>query len=188
MAMFITRISKGRSIREIIVLLSLVAPVITCFWFTILGGTGLGVELESPGAITKAFETMDLPAGLLAITSHLPFSTLMTCLFLVLTTIFVATTGDSMTLAISMATTGDDKPNASIRVFLGRDDGGDGCCINNDGGRRDTSIAVSDCHYCNACFFSASSFSLVSAQNCLEAFSNLRFTKCMVLADAKGES
>ncbi len=119
MAMFITRISKGRSIREIIVLLSLIAPVITCFWFTILGGTGLGIELESPGAITKAFESFDLPSGLLAITSHLPFSTLMTCLFLILTTIFVATTGDSMTLAISMATTGDDKPNAGIRVFWG---------------------------------------------------------------------
>ena len=37
MAMFVARISKGRTIREMILLSAVVAPVITCVWFTIVG-------------------------------------------------------------------------------------------------------------------------------------------------------
>jgi choline-glycine betaine transporter len=37
MAMFIARISRGRTIRQLIVTLSLIAPLVTYFWFTIVG-------------------------------------------------------------------------------------------------------------------------------------------------------
>ncbi|MDG1494274.1 MAG: BCCT family transporter, partial [Porticoccaceae bacterium] len=40
-------------------------------------------------------------------------------LFLVLTTIFVATTGDSMTYTVSMVMTGTDDPPTALRVFWG---------------------------------------------------------------------
>jgi choline-glycine betaine transporter len=40
-------------------------------------------------------------------------------LFLVLTTVFVATTGDSMTYTVSMVMTGTDHPSAGLRVFWG---------------------------------------------------------------------
>ncbi|TMP50413.1 BCCT family transporter, partial [Pseudoalteromonas sp. S1612] len=40
MAMFVARISRGRTIREMLLLISVVAPVITCVWFTIVGGSG----------------------------------------------------------------------------------------------------------------------------------------------------
>ena len=38
---------------------------------------------------------------------------------LVLTTIFVATTGDSMSYTISMVATGHDQPKAGVRAFWG---------------------------------------------------------------------
>ena len=119
MAMFVARISRGRSIREMILVMSLIAPVITCFWFTIVGGTGLAFELASPGIISVPFEQGSLPAALLAITAQLPLGTLISTLFLVLTTIFVATTGDSMTYTISMVMTGHDNPAMSLRIFWG---------------------------------------------------------------------
>lgn len=119
MAMFVARISRGRSIREVILVLSLIAPIITCFWFTIVGGTGIAFELGSPGVISVPFEKGSLPASLLAITAQLPMGTLISALFLVLTTIFVATTGDSMTYTISMVMTGHDNPATALRVFWG---------------------------------------------------------------------
>ena len=119
MAMFVARISRGRSIREMILVMSLIAPMITCFWFTIVGGTGLAFELASPGIISVPFEQGSLPAALLAITAQLPLGTLISALFLVLTTIFVATTGDSMTYTISMVMTGHDNPPVRLRVFWG---------------------------------------------------------------------
>ncbi|MBL1376482.1 BCCT family transporter [Zobellella sp. CGMCC 1.18722] len=119
MAMFVARISRGRTVRQIIMLISIIAPIITCFWFTIIGGSGLAFELANPGSISGPFTGFNLPAALLAITEQLPMGFTISVLFLVLTTIFVATTGDSMTYAVSMVMTGTDHPHASVRVFWG---------------------------------------------------------------------
>ena len=119
MAIFIARVSRGRSIRSIIVMLSVVAPLITMFWFTIVGGTGLGLELAEPGSVSKAFEGFNLPAALLAITQALPLGALVSFLFLLLTMTFVATTGDSMTYVLSVSMSSTDNPATPVRVFWG---------------------------------------------------------------------
>ena len=119
MAMFIARISRGRTIRQLIVTLSLIAPLVTYFWFTIVGGTGIAFELATPGVISGPYAASGMPAALLAITQQLPWGFLISVLFLVLTTIFVATTGDSMTYTVSMVMTGTDDPPTALRVFWG---------------------------------------------------------------------
>lgn len=119
MAIFIARISKGRTIRELIMLLSVGAPVVTTVWFTIIGGAGIGFEIENPGSIATAFEGFNLPGALLAITQQLPNGFVVSLLFLILTTVFVATTGDSMTYSIAMAMTGHEHPSTALRVFWG---------------------------------------------------------------------
>lgn len=119
MAMFIARISNGRRIREIIIAVSVIAPIVTTFWFTIVGGSGLAFELADPGVISEPFTGFNMPAALLAITQQLPFGFIVSLLFLVLTTIFVATTGDSMTYTISMVMTGTDDPPTLLRIFWG---------------------------------------------------------------------
>lgn len=119
MAMFIARISNGRSIREVILSLSVLAPIVTSFWFTILGGTGLALETSTPGVISEPFSGFNMPGALLAITQQLPLGFLISTLFLILTTVFVATTSDSMTYTISMVMCGDDSPPRVMRVFWG---------------------------------------------------------------------
>ncbi|MFX0546957.1 BCCT family transporter [Roseovarius sp. S1116L3] len=119
MAMFIARVSRGRSIRSIIIMLSIVAPVVTTFWFSIVGGSGIAFELNNPGSVSTAFEGFNLPAALLAITQQMPLGFLVSLLFLILTTIFVATTGDSMTYVISVAMSDEDRSSTSVRVFWG---------------------------------------------------------------------
>nr|WP_243641873.1 BCCT family transporter [Vibrio sinensis] len=119
MAIFIARISRGRTIRQLILSISIAAPLITCFWFSIVGGSGLAFELDNPGLISGAFEGFNLPAVLLAITAQLPFPLIISILFLILTTTFIVTTGDSMTYTISVVMTGSTEPNAIIRSFWG---------------------------------------------------------------------
>lgn len=119
MAIFITRISRGRTIRQLVLSVSVAAPLVTCFWFTAIGGSGLAFEIADPGVISNAFEGFNLPAVLLAITQQLPFSTPVALLFLLLTTTFIVTTGDSMTYTISMVLSGEEEPNAVIRAFWG---------------------------------------------------------------------
>jgi choline-glycine betaine transporter len=119
MAIFMARISKGRTIRELVLVLSVLAPLVTTVWFTIIGGAGIGYEITNPGSVSEAFEGFNLPAALLAITQQLPNGFVVSLLFLVLTTIFVATTGDSMTYAVSMAMTGHEHPSTALRVFWG---------------------------------------------------------------------
>lgn len=119
MAMMVTKISRGRTIRQMIMVVSVLAPVVTTFWFTVLGGTGLAYELADPGSVSTGFEGFNLPGALLAITQQLPLGLLMSILFLILTTLFVATTGDSMTYTISMVMTADDEPRTVVRIFWG---------------------------------------------------------------------
>ena len=119
MAVFVARVSRGRSIRSIILLLSIAAPLVTNFWFTIVGGTGISMELAQADSVAKAFEGFNLPAALLAITQNMPMGFLISILFMVLTFVFVATTGDSMTYVISVAMSNTEEPTTAVRAFWG---------------------------------------------------------------------
>ena len=118
MAVFIARISRGRSIRQIILTLSVLAPLITNFWFTIIGGSGIFFEIAEPGIVSGPFEGFNLPAGLLAITQAMPMGMILSVLFLVLTMCFVATTSDSMSYVISTTMTSGE-PSVDMRAFWG---------------------------------------------------------------------
>ncbi|KAB2492080.1 BCCT family transporter [Bacillus cereus] len=117
MAILVSRISRGRTIREIIVAIGIIAPIITTFWFTILGGSGVFYELMNPGSISDALSESGMPAAMIAITGQLPLSNIIGPAFLLLTILFVVTTGDSMAYSISMAVTGDGDPRISLRIF-----------------------------------------------------------------------
>lgn len=117
MAIFIARISEGRSIRELVLAVAVGAPIVTNFWFTVLGGTGIFLELQTPGIISGPLNDAGLPAVLLASLQQLPLSGLLLPAFLVLTTTFVVTTGDSMAYSIAMVVSGDNEPDRKQRIF-----------------------------------------------------------------------
>ncbi len=117
MAIFISRISRGRTLRELFIAVAVIAPIVTNFWFTVIGGSGIFFELQNPGVISGALNSAGMPAAMIAITQQLPMGLFMATAFLFVTASFVATTGDSMAYTISMAITGSDNPKGSIRVF-----------------------------------------------------------------------
>ncbi|PIC64421.1 BCCT transporter [Sporosarcina sp. P13] len=117
MAIFIATITRGRTIRDLVLAVSITAPVVTAFWFTVVGGTGIFYEVGQPGVISEALNVSGMPAAMVAITQQLPFSWMIAPLFLLVTILFVVTTADSMAYTISVAITGDGHPPKVMRVF-----------------------------------------------------------------------
>jgi choline-glycine betaine transporter len=117
MAMFVSRISRGRTIRELVTTVAVVAPVIATFWFTVVGGAGIFKEIKTPGSISNPLNSDGPPAAMMAIADQLPLGTILGFLFLLATIVFVLTTTDSMSLTISMAITGSGDPSKTMRVF-----------------------------------------------------------------------
>ncbi|WP_257346738.1 BCCT family transporter [Pseudalkalibacillus decolorationis] len=116
-ALFVARISRGRSIREVFLMVSVIASLITNFWFTVLGGTGIFYELKKPGSVSEPLSDNGLPAAIISIAQQMPLGSIMPTVFLVLTVIFVVTTVDSMSYSVSMSVTGVGDPPKIVRVF-----------------------------------------------------------------------
>ncbi|WP_411954138.1 BCCT family transporter [Alkalibacillus sp. S2W] len=117
MAIFIARISRGRTIRELVVAVAIMAPLVSNFWFATLGGSGLSFEMDNPGVISDPLNNVGQEAAVAAILEQLPFSTFLALCFLIITVVFVATTTDSMSYASAVAITGNDEPSKYVRVF-----------------------------------------------------------------------
>jgi len=119
MALFVARISRGRTIRQMILAVGVMAPVATSIWFTLLGGSGIYYQLTEVIDLQEALNNFQFDVATLTVAQALPFGKVMAFAILVLTTIFVATTGDSMSYTISMVASGHDEPNTAVRAFWG---------------------------------------------------------------------
>lgn len=119
MAIFTTRISRGRTIREIMLAVAVIAPIVTNIWFTVLGGAGIHYELTNPGSVSDALNKSGLPAALMAIVEQLPLSTLLIPVSLVLVVLFLVTTGAGMTYSIAISVTGEENPPRWVRIVWG---------------------------------------------------------------------
>lgn len=51
-ALLVARVSRGRTIREIFLVVAVLTPIITNVWFTVLGGSGIHYELNNAGSIS----------------------------------------------------------------------------------------------------------------------------------------
>ncbi|AOY86903.1 BCCT transporter [Marinobacter salinus] len=119
MSIFVARISRGRSIRETILAVAVLAPVATSIWFTLLGGSGIYHQLAGTFDLTEALNSFSFDVATLTVAEALPGGTIMAAAILLLTTIFVATTGDSMSYAIATVGAGHDEPHYLVRAFWG---------------------------------------------------------------------
>ncbi|RBP31820.1 choline-glycine betaine transporter [Marinobacter pelagius] len=119
MALFVARISRGRTIRQMILAVSVLAPIVTTIWFTLLGGSGIFYQLTGVIDLSEALNNFQFDVATLTVAQALPGGAMMALAILVLTTIFVATTGDSMSYAIAVVSVGHDEPEPIVRAFWG---------------------------------------------------------------------
>ncbi|MGN7285850.1 BCCT family transporter [Shouchella rhizosphaerae] len=115
--LLVARISRGRTIREVFIVVAILTPIVTNVWFSILGGSGIYYELSTPGSVSESLNQNGLPAAIIAIAKQMPLGNIMPFVFLLLTVLFVVTTVDSMAYSLSMSVTGVGNPPKLIRFF-----------------------------------------------------------------------
>ena len=107
MAMFIARISRGRTIREIIVGQCIFSSLGCWLWFGIFGNYGLNLHLSGALDLLKILNESGGPEVIVAILKTMPFSGVIIPLFTALAFIFLATSLNSATYVMASMTSKD---------------------------------------------------------------------------------
>ncbi|MFP8958573.1 BCCT family transporter [Natrialbaceae archaeon A-CW3] len=119
--LFIARISRGRTVREVAFTGIVATSAATIPWFVSLGGTALYAQHNEIADFSSvmAFEQGAEVTGFILFEAF-PLGTVFMIAFLILVTTFFITSADSSTLAVSMMTTGGKaRPSNINRIFWG---------------------------------------------------------------------
>jgi len=120
--LFIARISKGRTIREVVVT-GVIAPTLaTLAWFGIMGNTAIHLQRTGQADILGALGQEGTTEAVAAfpLFEALPFGDVLMLGFLGLVITFLVTSADTATLSLSMLTSyGRESPPTSIRIVWG---------------------------------------------------------------------
>jgi len=112
-ALFIARISKGRTIGETVAA-TLVLPTLADFlWYGVVGGAGIRFD------VTDVLTQHGLESAIFAIAQHLPLTGLLAVALLFLIATFFLTSANSAALALSMFVSGKEDPSRNLRAFWG---------------------------------------------------------------------
>jgi choline/glycine/proline betaine transport protein len=115
--MFIARISKGRTFKEFVLGVLFVPTLMTFFWISVFGGSGLLLEIETPGILsTPVLE--DTSTSLFIFLKAFPLYTFTSIIGIFMVSVFFVTSSDSGSLVIDSITSGG-KLNAPVgqRIF-----------------------------------------------------------------------
>jgi choline/glycine/proline betaine transport protein len=104
-AMFIARVSKGRTIQEFFIGVMLVPSLLTFFWMTVFGGSGIHLELNNIAVISDAVNE-NIATALFVMLEQYPLTTFTSVVGISLVTTFFVTSSDSGSLVIDSITAG----------------------------------------------------------------------------------
>ncbi|WP_265109414.1 BCCT family transporter [Halosolutus halophilus] len=118
--LFIARISRGRTVRQVAVTGVVASTGVTIPWFATMGGTAIFMQETGQADILTVISELGEAGSGYPLFEALPLGGLLTVLFLVLVTTFLVTSADSSTLALGMLTTGGvERPSTVNRVIWG---------------------------------------------------------------------
>ena len=121
MGLFVTRISRGRTLRELIFGMLTYGSLGCALFFIVLGNTSMWLDLEGIVNVRELVQANEADTAIAASIGSLPLGPVLMVLFLVMGWIFIATTYDSASYAISSAATTNLRagmhPHRFHRVF-----------------------------------------------------------------------
>jgi BCCT family betaine/carnitine transporter len=119
--LFIARISKGRTLRQVILGMLFFGTLGTWLFYMILGGFAMNLELSGEFSVIQSMNSYGHADTAIAVVKNLSFEILMVFIFCLITIIFVTTSYDSMSYVISyhvMKTSNENKePDKKLRLF-----------------------------------------------------------------------
>ncbi|KUG19241.1 glycine betaine transporter opud [hydrocarbon metagenome] len=117
--LFVARISRGRTIRELVLGVLLVPTIFTFIWFSVFGGSALHLQLER-GVDIAAVAAEDSSMALFALFEHYPLAGPLSLLAILLLFVFFVTSADSATFVLgSMTSRGSLHPPLYRKLVWG---------------------------------------------------------------------
>ena len=116
-SLFIARISKGRTIKELLIGVVLAPSAVSILWISIFGSTAFHIELFGEGGITAAVNE-NITTALFSLLEHFPLSYFSILFVVIAGIIFFVTSSDSGSLVIDFITSGGrEKAAVWLRIF-----------------------------------------------------------------------
>lgn len=100
---FVARISRGRTIREYVLGVLVMPPLLACLWIGVFGGAALHLELTQNVGLAAA-TVENITTALFKLFELMPFSTLLSVLGMALIFIFLITSVDSASYIVAQMT------------------------------------------------------------------------------------
>jgi len=117
---FIARISKGRTLREFVVGVTMATTAVSIVWFTIMGGAGAWAQLVDGLDLWGTMQAQGSEPAVYMLMESYPWGKLAAILALSSLVVFTVTTSDSASFFISMQISkGSMNPTVSARIFWG---------------------------------------------------------------------
>lgn len=114
MGLFFGRISRGRTIRQLVLGTIIWGSLGCCSFLAICGGYALNLELTGALPVSAILADQGIPATVVAIVQSMPMGSVMLLLFTFLSFVFLATTLDSAAFVLASISTrdlpGDQEP------------------------------------------------------------------------------
>ena len=103
--MFIARISRGRTVREFVLVVMLVPTLLSFIWLSVFGGSALSLQASGVADIVSAVKN-DVATALFEMLSYFPATMLLSVIAIILVTVFFVTSSDSGSLVVDHLTSG----------------------------------------------------------------------------------
>ncbi|MEO8643957.1 BCCT family transporter [Pseudomonas sp.] len=121
MGMFVTRISRGRTIREVIVGMLSYGTFGCALFYVVLGGYGINLQITETLALSELVNTQGVAPAIIEMFKTLPLSGLVLLAVAISGIVMLATTFDSAAYVMACATTKElgegQEPQRSNRLF-----------------------------------------------------------------------
>jgi len=116
---FVARISRGRTLREFIMFAVLTPTVCSMLWFSIIGGSAIGIEAAGEVKIFEAVQA-NLGSGIYVLLESFPLSGLLSVVVFCSMVIFLVTSADSACFFVAMQMSkGAYEPTFGMKVTWG---------------------------------------------------------------------
>lgn len=114
---FVARVSKGRTLREMFLVLVVAPTFLTWVQHSLIGGWVLAPGYQGP--VGEALTQVGKPAAIAKALQITPYGTVLAVLFVLVIAGYIITSLDSAVFMISAITLGDENPNPRNRAWWG---------------------------------------------------------------------
>lgn len=117
---FVARISRGRTIKELILGSTLVPVMMTLVWFSFFGGTAFWMVLHGDQGLVTMIQASNYQGALFYLLQQLPMSQVTSLVAVMLIATFLITSADSACFVVAMMTSrGNLNPSSRLKTLWG---------------------------------------------------------------------